>query len=173
MARFEKNHIPWNRGIPSTIKRCKDCASFIGNKTEHICKSVEKKGIRHCIKCGAELKNSSWERYSKICGRCGKKVYRENERILRDKLKKQFGGKCEKCSYDKVTECLEFHHLFKEDKRGKHFLKEIQKCPERFNLLCNRCHRETHVELKNEENKNIENKKPTVSLYRGAIPVGD
>jgi hypothetical protein len=153
MALFEKNQIPWNKGIPTTIKRCKDCGSFISDKSEHVCKSVDKKGIRYCNKCGAELKNSGWERYSKICGRCGKKIQRENERILRDELIKQFGGKCQKCEYDKVKECLEFHHLFKEDKRGKHFLKDIQKHPERYNLLCNRCHREIEVELKNKKMK--------------------
>jgi hypothetical protein len=152
MTLFHKDQIPWNKGVPSTIKRCKDCGSFIGNKKEHVCRNVEKKGIRYCIKCNAELKNSGWERYSKICGRCGKKIQRENERILRTKLKKQFGGKCRKCGYDKVTECLEFHHLFKEDKRGKYFLNDVVKHPERYDLLCNRCHRETHIELKIKEN---------------------
>ena len=146
--KFEKNQIPWNKGIPTKNKRCLDCGGFIGNKKEHVCKSVDKKGIRYCSKCNAELKNYGWERYSKICGKCGKKIQRENERILRKELIEQFGGKCEKCGYDKVIECLEFHHLFKSDKKNKHFLKEIKKYPERFKLFCNRCHREEHVKLK-------------------------
>ena len=122
MALFEKNQIPWNKGIPTTIKRCKDCGSFISDKKEHICKSVDKKGIRYCNKCGAELKNSGWERYSKHCGKCGSKIRRKKEIILKNVLIKQFGGKCKKCGYNKYMGCFEFHHLFKEDKRSKYFL---------------------------------------------------
>lgn len=149
MALFQKNQIPWNKDIPTTIKRCKDCGSFIGNKKEHICKSVDKKGIRYCNKCGVELKNNNWERYSKHCGKCGSKIRIRNERIKKNVLIKQFGGKCQKCGYNKYIGCLEFHHFFKEDKKSKYFLNEVQKYPERYNLLCNRCHRETHIELKN------------------------
>lgn len=40
---------------------------------------------------------------------------------------------------------LEFHHLDKSKKEDKHFLKEVLKHPEKFELLCNRCHREKEV----------------------------
>jgi len=103
------------------------------------------KGKRYCKICKTELKNTGWERYSKICGPCGKRIQRENERELKKKLVEQFGGKCLECGYNKFIECLEFHHLYREDKNGKHFLKEVQKHPERFELLCNRCHREKEI----------------------------
>lgn len=150
MAKFEPEQIPWNKGVPTTIKRCKKCGSFLGKETEHVCRNVELKGNRFCNICHSQLKNHSWERYSKICGKCGKKIQRENERILRSELIKQFGGKCKKCGYNKYSVCLEFHHLYKEDKKGKHFLKEVQKHHERFELLCNRCHREVEVEINKE-----------------------
>jgi DNA-directed RNA polymerase subunit RPC12/RpoP len=150
MAKFEPEQIPWNKGIATIIKRCENCGSFIGKKKEHTCRNVELKGDRFCTICHSQLKNIGWERYSKICGKCGKKIQRENERILRTELIKQFGGRCKKCGYKKYYVCLEFHHLFKEDKKGKHFLKEVQKHPERFELLCNRCHREVEVEINKE-----------------------
>ena len=84
MALFQKNQIPWNKGIPTTIKRCEDCGSFIGKDKEHVCKNVDKQGIRCCNICGDELNNNGWERYSKICGSCGKKIQRENEVELKN-----------------------------------------------------------------------------------------
>jgi hypothetical protein len=149
MGKFEKNQIPWNKGVPTDIERCPDCGSFIGNKKEHNCKNIDKRGIRYCKICNNKLKNEGWERYSKICGFCNRKIQRENERNLRHKLVQQFNGKCEICDYNKFEECLEFHHLFKDDKKNKHFLKDIEKHPEKFKLLCNRCHREVHIKLKN------------------------
>lgn len=93
------------------------------------------------------MRNSGWERYNKICSRCQKIHWRKKERELREKLIIQFGGKCDICKYNKHFECLEFHDLNEKLKHKKHFLKLIIKHPERFRLLCNRCHRE--IEIKN------------------------
>ena len=153
MPLFEKGQIPWNKGIPTKNERCTDCGTFIGGKTEHICKSVEKRGPRYCKNCIRKLKSTGWERYSKICGPCGKKIQRENERKLREELIQIFGGKCKKCGYDDFKECLEFHHLKKGEKRNKHFLKQVKKHSEHFELLCNRCHRETEVLIKRDDFK--------------------
>ncbi len=153
MVKFKKGLIPWNKGIKTNVKRCLKCGCFIGNKYEHQCKNVDIKGTRYCALCDGELKNNGWERYNKICGKCNRKIQRDNERILKKKLIKQFGGKCEICTYNKYIECLEFHHLFAEDKKGKHFLKDVEKHPEKFKLFCNRCHREIHIELNQQKNE--------------------
>ena len=152
---IKKVKTPWNRGIPTKIPRCSKCGMFLRKDSSHFCKQVELKGKRLCEECGVELKNKGWERYSKICGRCGKIKQREQERQLKIELIKQFGGKCQICEYNKYIQCLEFHHLDPSKKDSKHFLKEVKKYPEKFNLLCNRCHREWHLE-NNGENKEIE-----------------
>jgi acetyl-CoA carboxylase beta subunit len=140
--RFEKGHEAWNKGMRSSTKKCPLCGVFLSDKKEHVCRNVELKGNRYCKECGVLLKNTGHERYSKICDRCGKIIQRQNEKKLRAFLIDKFGGKCEVCRYNKAKECLEFHHKNKEDKKSKHFLKQILNFPERFMLLCNRCHRE-------------------------------
>jgi len=147
MALWKKGYVPWNKGMKYTELSCKKCGLFISKSKKHKCRSVELKGKRFCIECGDKLSNKGWERYSKICGVCGKKKQRKAERLLRKKLIKDFGGKCQikSCGYNKYEECLEFHHLSKKDKKNKHFLKEVLKHPKKFRLLCNRCHREKHI----------------------------
>ena len=136
-------HIPWNKGIPTKLKRCSLCGIFMPKKGKHNCKWVNLRK-RYCKECGILLNNKS-ERYTSMCGKCGKKAWREKERQQRKEVIKQFNGKCKRCGYSKFTECLEFHHLYKEDKKGPRFLKEVIKNPKRFWLVCNRCHREIHT----------------------------
>jgi len=142
---FKKKTVSWNKGKPTTIPRCKKCASFLSKQEKHQCRSVDLKKNRRCEICNKKLHYKGWERYSKICGRCGKIIQRQKERELKKQLVKKFGGGCKKCGYDKFQECLEFHHLNKKENENKHFLKEVLKHPEKFELLCNRCHREKEV----------------------------
>lgn len=149
-----KGQSSWNKGLRSISERCTDCGAFISGKNPHNCKKVELKGDRFCNECNKQLKNKNWERYSKICATCGKIKQRENQRILRQNLVSMFGGACKICGYKKHEFCLEFHHIYKDDKQGKkHFLKHVLKNPERFDLLCNRCHREIEFEQKRTSNK--------------------
>ena len=64
------------------------------------------------------------------------------------------GGKCERCSYDRCIEALDFHHRdptkkdFGVSSKGytrswKRVQEELDKCV----MLCANCHRETHAEL--------------------------
>lgn len=152
---FKTNIVPWNKGIATTIPRCKKCGTFLSHKTKHQCKNVDLKKNRRCEICNRKLLYKGWERYWKICGSCGKKIYREKEKQLRKQLIKQFGGKCKICGYKKFFECLEFHHLDKSMKKGQYFLGVIVKHPEKFELLCNRCHREVEVLLRRKEKKNV------------------
>lgn len=69
-------------------------------------------------------------------------------------MKMEFGGKCQKCGYNKCFAALEFHHMNGEKKyeisRIWHnslevIRKELQKCK----LLCANCHREEHNKMEN------------------------
>jgi len=146
--KFKKGQIPWNKGIKTNIPRCPDCGSFLGS-APHKCRNVDKKGPRFCVDCDKLLKNVGYERWHNICPRCGKIRWRENQKKLRRELIQQFGGACQICNYKKYEACLEFHHKNSVEKKGKHFLKEIQMYPKNFSLLCNRCHREYHIESAN------------------------
>jgi 5-methylcytosine-specific restriction endonuclease McrA len=64
------------------------------------------------------------------------------------------GGRCQRCSYDRCTEALEFHHLTSTKKdfgissKGctrswEKIQAELDKCV----LLCTNCHREVHSSL--------------------------
>ena len=78
---------------------------------------------------------------------------------LKLKLLEAKGGmKCQRCGYDKpIPDVYEFHHRDPSEKdpswgkmitnnhRIETMLLEIEKC----DLLCARCHREVHFELKN------------------------
>lgn len=147
-TKFKKGMIPWNKNVPTTIHRCSLCGSFISLNKKHICRNVDLKGERFCNICGIKLKNTSWERYSKICGKCGKIKFNKNQKELRKKAILLFGGKCQICGYNKYKECLEFHHLNSSEKKGKSFIKEVLKNPEKFKLYCNRCHREVELKIK-------------------------
>jgi len=68
------------------------------------------------------------------------------------KLVEYKGGKCERCSYNKCMDALEFHHKDKKQKdfsiSGKSWSyeklkKEVDKCM----LVCSNCHKEIHAEL--------------------------
>lgn len=61
----------------------------------------------------------------------------------------RYGGKCQKCGYDKCINALEFHHLYDKKEKPSYIIirwkwekvkKELDKCA----LLCANCHRETH-----------------------------
>lgn len=134
-----------NQEIMMNKNRCLKCGSFIGFMP-HKCRSVDLKGDRFCIDCGGKLKNIGYERWHNVCPRCNKIRWRNKQRELRKKLIIQFGGKCEICGYNKYFQCLEFHDLNEKSKHKKwHFEKLITENPERFRLLCNRCHREIEI----------------------------
>ena len=145
---FKPGNKAWNKGKKPHMPHCKLCGTFMSPNKKHYCKNVDLRGDRFCLECNKKLKNKGWERYSKVCGRCGKIIQRQKQRELRDKLIKQFGGKCQICNYSKCKACLEFHHKDRKMKKGKNFLKDVLKYPEKFNLWCNRCHRE--IEFKDD-----------------------
>ena len=82
------------------------------------------------------------------------KAVRKRRKKIREMAVAYKGGKCERCSYDRVVEVLEFHHRdpsqkdFGISEKGytrswERVRREIDKCA----LLCANCHRELHVQL--------------------------
>ena len=86
------------------------------------------------------------------CNSCRTSIIRKNTKI---KLVKLFGSKCNRCNYNKILECLEFHHVdpntksfnisdgIRKNMSFKKILGECSKCE----LLCSNCHREEHISL--------------------------
>ncbi len=84
----------------------------------------------------------------------------KRRRKIRIKAIEFLGGKCMKCGYNKYPEVLEFHYRnpsekdFNISRKGhcrswERVKKEITKC----DLFCANCHREIHVELKNQSKR--------------------
>lgn len=132
--------------------------------------------IRYCEYCGKELKTKTGkqiQRRKRFCSQqCHDKVkfsyackaqkeFKEefglNKFALKGLYKKLelielFGGKCEKCGYDKNISAFDFHHIdpytknFEvkvqviKSKTDEEILNEAMKCM----LLCANCHRELH-----------------------------
>lgn len=131
------------------INKCEKCGQLKG--AIHKCASVDEKGNRFCTTCNKLLRNNGRERYSKLCIKCSKKEWREKEKVERIILRIKFGGKCKECGYNKCFAALHFHHIYASEKykwnnKGKTgaALSEIKSHPERFELLCSRCHVERH-----------------------------
>lgn len=85
--------------------------------------------------------------------RCNSCLSNHKRHKRKQELVTLFGGKCQRCGYDKSYQALDFHHLIETDKQfsisGNHCRKwatvveEARKCI----LLCANCHREEHAGL--------------------------
>jgi len=74
---------------------------------------------------------------------------REWRKQLKLKLIQIFGGKCQRCGYNKYFGSLDFHHKTGEKEknwewRTKGFIEKIKSG--KIELLCANCHREKHAE---------------------------
>jgi hypothetical protein len=76
----------------------------------------------------------------------------------------QFGGKCQRCGYDRCLRALQFHHVdssekdiwsTNESKRGRVSHAEVEAHPERFLLLCANCHFEEHDRIDRESKPRV------------------
>ena len=88
------------------------------------------------------------------CGKCASAWVIKNRRNKKEKLVKQFGGKCVVCGYKKYAGALDFHHT---DPKAKTFalsvkglsyswdslVREARKCV----LVCKNCHTEIEAGL--------------------------
>jgi hypothetical protein len=100
--------------------------------------------------CGVKGKENFYSNARYQCKKCwNKRTYQSGIDKI-NKIKKDYGGSCSKCGYNKSFAALEFHHLdptIKEyslsQRRGlkEEILKiELSKCI----LVCANCHREIH-----------------------------
>jgi hypothetical protein len=134
--------------------RCKHCGRILSKTKKHQCASVDAQGPRKCKECRKPLSNKGYARWKKRCPQCEKRHWRAKERALRRALKKQFGGCCCRCGYDRCFAALDFHHkrkraIYKKQQaawlnKGTVKVQEVRDHPERFLLLCANCHREEH-----------------------------
>lgn len=80
----------------------------------------------------------------------------EKKRAMKQGLVDQFGGKCQRCGYNRCMRALQFHHADSSEKdvwndgRGNASLEEVKAHPERFMLLCANCHFEEHDRIDQE-----------------------
>jgi hypothetical protein len=71
----------------------------------------------------------------------------------RQRLVAEFGGRCERCGYNRCLSALQFHHRDASEKkkwsygRGHAAVLEIKGHPDRFLLLCANCHFEEHEKM--------------------------
>ena len=106
--------------------------------------------LHKCSECGETDPGKFYGNRKSMCARCAR--LDTAFRIKRRKLKvvQEFGGKCERCGYDKCLAALEFHHKDPSKKdpsfrtmrawSSKVKMDELKKCE----LLCANCHREEH-----------------------------
>lgn len=92
---------------------------------------------------------SSWH-----CMKCNVIAVSKRRRLVVDTIKKEHGGKCNRCGYDRCLAALDFHHLDpaqKEHGVGIGDTRSIAKMrteAAKCLLVCANCHREIHFELK-------------------------
>jgi hypothetical protein len=87
------------------------------------------------------------------------KGMRNKLRVTKIALVTEFGGKCQRCGYDRCMRALQFHHTDDSEKKewnekngryGGASAAEIKAHPERFVLLCANCHFEEHDRIDQE-----------------------
>ena len=148
----------------------KYCCSACQNKARWIRKKEKEKllaqgidpNLKQCIICGKEFKPKDKNANQRMC--CYD-CMPEGHQLLRgeflDLIRKQRGGKCERCGYDKYLGALDFHHIDPNEKeltignrdfKLKDCIEETKKCI----LICSNCHREFHAGLWNIEELNLE-----------------
>ena len=116
--------------------------------------STRKVGKLHkCSICGETNPNKFNGLSNSTCSLCSSRNHTKRNIDKRLKAKKDKGGKCFICGYDKFIGALEFHHINPNTKEHSlvHTFKlsdtkikeELDKCV----LLCSNCHKEVHAGL--------------------------
>jgi DNA-directed RNA polymerase subunit RPC12/RpoP len=157
------------------IMKCKKCNDYFPNRTFINGKEQTLHKRAFCLKCspfgsrkmsgpglklGYKIKGTCLER---VCKSCNKSFKTKNaqmtcptckSRIIRQVRKQEaialFGGKCQKCGYDRCYKSLHFHHVDPDkklfllsanwEKSFKRIETELKKCI----LICGNCHQELH-----------------------------
>ena len=140
-------------------KYCLVCSPFGTHNTKKIDIVEEKneKGevVGVCKYCGRRFnvgrRKNGCVRTTKACGSC---VVNRRRFVLKKRMVEYKGGKCVVCGYSRCLDAMCFHHRNPNEKdfnvSGAHCRKwsvvrdEIDKC----DLMCCRCHVETHADIK-------------------------
>lgn len=142
----------------STKKYCsRSCENKARWQREKQKKEAKKLGIdldlKYCLICNAPFKPREMSANQRTC--CydcmpeGTQLQRSG---FIDLLRKQRGGKCQRCGYSTYLGALDFHHLDPNEKdftignrdfRLVDCIEESKKCI----LICTNCHREIHAGL--------------------------
>lgn len=126
---------------------------------------IEKQGLNYyekqCLICGKTFipkdKNANQRT---CCYNCMPDGIQYSRGDFLNLIKKQRGGKCERCGYNKYLGALDFHHINPTEKdftignrdfKLKDCIKETKKCI----LICSNCHKELHDNMWNIEDLNI------------------
>jgi len=106
-----------------------------------------------CRTCGQSGEEHFYKAAKYQCKKCWNIRTAKSGKDQVKQLKKEFGGKCSVCSYDKCMDALQFHHVDPSQKefslgqkRGYTIEKlrtELKKCI----LVCSNCHIEIHHEM--------------------------
>ena len=152
--------------LRSTKKYCSDdCVNAMRRmKWANREKIKKEKGVseKQCPICGKIFKpKSAAANQRTCCYECMPDGVQLTRGAFLGLLKKQKGGKCSRCGYDKCLKALEFHHIDPSKKdftisndhfRLKDAIEESKKCI----LLCSNCHKEFHDNMWTLDELNIE-----------------
>lgn len=108
---------------------------------------------KECTICGKKFfPKTAAANQRKCCYEC----FPDGKQLMRSEflniIRKNQGGKCSRCGYDKYTGALEFHHkdplkkdftIGDRDFKLEECVEEIKKCV----MICSNCHRELHAGL--------------------------
>ena len=152
--------------LRSTKKYCSDdCINAMRRmKWANREKIQKEKGVseKQCPICGQIFKpKSAAANQRTCCYECMPDGVQLTRGAFLGLLKKQKGGKCSRCGYDKCLKALEFYHIDPSKKdftisndhfRLKDAIEESKKCI----LLCSNCHKEFHDNMWTLDELNIE-----------------
>ena len=141
----------------------KSTAKYCSKHCEYLARQLRKKtnqGLktpRKCLICENEfIPKSAAANQRQCCYKCMPEGTQYTRSQFLDLIRKQRGGKCERCGYNAYLGALDFHHLDSSKKdftigdrdfKLKDCLEESKKCI----LICANCHREIHANLWNIE----------------------
>ena len=145
--------------------------------------------MKKCLRCDIEKPISEFylrkgKRPYAYCKPCNLAESIERQRRLKTQCVNYKGGKCVKCDYSKCFAALDFHHLDPTQKdfsisqnKGTKFTQRIRDELDKCILVCCRCHREIHDDIKRQKDwfdkiRSLKDLKPKIKMNRNCISCG-
>lgn len=139
---------------------CLECSPFGKHNTRKI--EVIKRLAKYkiCLMCNTKKSNKHFyvrrdgTEMLPYCKPCTSLQKIQRNRKFKQECIKYKGGKCQRCSYNKCNNALEFHHIDQKQKdfsisevRNKDMNNKVKSELDKCMLLCANCHREIHEEI--------------------------